>query len=110
VIELVADEESSVVAALVPGPTFPDLGLKILGHCVLCGGPCYGAGSEIHTEACAQFREQLEALRALQIEEHTLWDCAVFLHCSLCAGSWIKGEPECHREGCVAAPLKKKEV
>ncbi len=102
-------EDDSLLAP-EPRPFFVELGLKILGYCILCGGPCYGSGSQIHTEACAQFREQFEALRALQIVEHTLWDGKVVIRCSLCAGAWYKGASECHLDGCVAAPFKRKDV
>lgn len=93
-----------------PRPFFVELGLKILGYCTLCGGPCYGSGSQIHTEACAQFREQFEALRALQLVECELWGGEVDIRCSQCGRAWFKGEPECHRDDCIAAPFKKKEV
>jgi hypothetical protein len=101
------DNEVTALVAPHPAEAFPDLGLKILGHCILCGGPCYGEGSQIHTEACAQFREQFEALRALQLVECTLWGGE---GCSVCGRAWFKDRPECHRAGCVAAPFTKKEV
>ena len=91
-----------------PPPVFPELGLKILGHCILCSGPCYGSGSQIHTEVCAQFREQFEALRKLQLKELKSWGGE---GCAVCGRAWLKGEPEHHSPlGCIAAPFKKKEV
>jgi len=106
----VKDDEVTALVAPQPAEAFPDLGLKLLGHCILCGGPCYGEGSQIHTEACAQFREQFETLRALQLVECTLWGGEVDIRCSVCGRAWFKGEAECHRIGCIAGPFAKKEV
>lgn len=70
---------------------------------------------DVHIEVCTQFREQFEALRALQIVECTRWAVEPLREervkgCSVCGHSWPKGEEERHGTGCIAGPFTKKEV